>query len=79
MLQLCLGFPRPQPRLPLEMPRGALINRKRWFDRTLGVPVLLERGWCQQRAALGKGPSPTSCFSVSAHVCEEQRSAQRHL
>lgn len=44
MLQLCLGFPHPQPRLPPEMPRGALINRQRWLDRALGVPVLLERG-----------------------------------
>lgn len=79
MLQPCLGFPYPLPRLSLGMPRDALINRQRWLDRALGVPVLLERGWCQPKAGLGKGPSPTSCFSAPAHVCEEQHSAQRHL
>lgn len=47
--------------------------------RALGVPVLLERGWCQPRAVLAKGPGPSSCFPVPAHVCEEQRPAQRHL
>lgn len=79
MPQLCLGFPRSQPGLPLEMPRGALINRERGLDRALGVFVLLEKGWCQPRAELGKGPGPSSCFPVPAHVCEEQRPAQRHL
>lgn len=79
MLQPCPGFPRPQPRLPLEMPRGALINKQRWLGRAWWVPVLLERGWCRPRAVLGKGPGPASCFSAPAHVCEEQCSAQRHL
>lgn len=79
MLQPCLGFPHPQPGLPLEMPRGALINRQMWLDRALGIPVLLERGWCWPRAALGKGPGPASCFPAPAHMCEEQCPAQRHL
>lgn len=56
MLQPCLGFLRPQPGLPLEMPKGAFINRQKKVDwQSLGGPCALGEGMMPARSSAEKG------------------------